>query len=125
MLAQVQADFAQFADSVGYVFSLDGGKTAIRGETLGGWAKTAVEGIVSDFQLKRVRSGIETLLASKRISSDVRAQLQSHGISGVQAKNYDAHDYVTEKREALQLLYDALHPTIATPTTVRKTKSRT
>jgi hypothetical protein len=107
MLQCVQDDLKLFAGNEGYVFSLDGGTTAIRGETLGGWAKEAVSGVVQDFQLKRVRSGIETLLASKRVSSDIRAQLQSHGISGVQAKNYDAYHYLPEKLEALNILFEA------------------
>ncbi len=91
---------------------MDGGITAIRGETLGGWAKEAVNGIVQGFQLKRVRSGVETLLASKRISKDVRAQLQSHGISGVQDRNYDAYHYLPEKLEALTVLYETLNVTV-------------
>lgn len=108
MLAAVQADLKLFADNVGLVFSNDGGKTAIRAETLSGWAKDAVNGAIENFQLKRIRSGIETLLASKRVSKDIRAQLQSHGISGVQDKNYDAYHYLPEKLEALTVLYDAL-----------------
>ncbi len=108
MLASVQNELKQFEGATGYVFSFNGGNTAIRAETLSGWAKAAVVGVIEGFQLKRVRSGIETLLASKRISSDIRAQLQSHGISGVQAKNYDAHHYMPEKLEALNVLYDAL-----------------
>jgi hypothetical protein len=30
--------------------------------------------------------------------------LQSHGIAGVQARHYDGHDYMQEKRDALALL---------------------
>jgi hypothetical protein len=30
--------------------------------------------------------------------------LQSHGLTGVQARHYDAHDYMPEKRAALELL---------------------
>ena len=61
-----------------------------------------------DFRAKRVRSGVETLLASARISSDIRGRLQSHGISGVQARHYDGHDYVEEKRQALETLFRLL-----------------
>ena len=32
----------------------------------------------------------------------VRAQLQSHGLGGVQARHYDRHDYMDEKRDALR-----------------------
>ncbi len=30
--------------------------------------------------------------------------VQSHGIAGVQARHYDGHDYMDEKRDALALL---------------------
>ena len=32
---------------------------------------------------------------------DIRAQIQSHGLSGVQTRHYDRHDYRAEKRRAL------------------------
>ena len=61
---------------------------------------SAIEG----FQLKRVRSGVETLLAGNRISREIRGHVQSHGLTGVQARHYDGHDYMREKREALEVL---------------------
>lgn len=61
-----------------------------------------------DFQTKRIRSGLETLLASARIISDIRGSLQSHGITGVQARHYDGHDYLEEKRQALETLHRLL-----------------
>lgn len=54
------------------------------------------------FQLRDLRRTCETMLASLKISSDVRAQLQSHGLGGVQQRHYDRHDYMVEKRRALQ-----------------------
>jgi hypothetical protein len=51
-----------------------------------------------------VRSGVETALASAKVSREVRGHLQSHGITGVQAKHYDAYDYLDEKRQALDTL---------------------
>jgi hypothetical protein len=32
----------------------------------------------------------------------LRAQLQSHGLGGVQDAHYDRHDYMLEKRRALE-----------------------
>lgn len=55
------------------------------------------------FQLRDLRRTCETMLASLSVSSDVRAQLQSHGLGGVQNRHYDRHDYMTEKRRALEL----------------------
>jgi integrase len=54
------------------------------------------------FQLRDLRRTCETMLAALKVSSDVRAQLQSHGLGGVQQRHYDRHDYMLEKRQALQ-----------------------
>ena len=88
-----------------YAFSTDGGDTAVFNTTLSGWAcdygkKAGIE----NFKAKRVRSGVETALASAKVSREVRGHLQSHGITGVQAKHYDAYDYLDEKRQALDTL---------------------
>lgn len=53
------------------------------------------------FDLRDIRRTVETMLASMEISKDTRAQLLSHGLSGVQASNYDKHDYTKVKRNAL------------------------
>ena len=90
-----------------FALSTDGGKSHISAITLSHWAVTAGAGI-TDFQTKRIRSGVETLLASVRVSSDIRGRLQSHGISGVQARHYDGHDYMDEKRHALETLFNLL-----------------
>ena len=87
-----------------FALSTDGGKTQLAATTLSRWAVDAASAIPG-FATKRLRSGVETLLASARVSSDTRGRLQSHGISGVQARHYDAHDYLEEKREALETLY--------------------
>lgn len=90
-----------------YLVSTDGGETHLSAMTLSNWAREAAADI-PDFQLKRVRSGIETLLAAAGVSKDIRGHLQSHGLSGVQAKHYDDHDYLPEKRKALEVLFVAL-----------------
>ena len=94
--------------SVGtYAISTDGGKTHLSGRTLSKWAVAAGAGIPG-FETKRVRSGVETLLASARIGTEVRGRIQSHGISGVQARHYDGYDYMDEKRHALEILFNLL-----------------
>ena len=90
-----------------YALSTDGGQTHVSASTLSAWAMEAAEGI-EGFQTKRIRSGVETLLASANISADHRGRLQSHGISGVQSRHYDGHDYMAEKRNALKTLLTAL-----------------
>lgn len=61
-----------------------------------------------EFTVGDLRRSVETQLAAKGVSQEVRAQLQSHGLSGVQARHYDRHDYMSEKLEALEVLYRVL-----------------
>lgn len=90
-----------------YALSTDKGVTHVAATTLSRWAVAAAPGI-KDFKAKRIRSGVETLLASVKISKDDRGRLQSHGISGVQAKHYDGYEYLDEKRNALEALHRLL-----------------
>jgi integrase len=55
------------------------------------------------FSMRDLRRTAETQMAALGISSDVRAQIQSHGLGGIQARHYDRHDYMPEKRAALEL----------------------
>lgn len=55
------------------------------------------------FSMRDLRRTAETHMAALGISSDVRAQIQSHGLGGIQARHYDRHDYMPEKRAALAL----------------------
>ena len=90
-----------------YALSTSKGKTHVAGETLSEWAALAGAGI-PDFQTKRIRSGVETALAKMKVSKDIRGRLQSHGITGVQARHYDGHDYMDDKRSALLALFNLL-----------------
>jgi integrase len=87
-----------------FAISTTRGKKPISVRTLAGWAGDIVGDAIAGFQLKRIRSGVETLLASKRVSREVRGYLQSHGLTGVQARHYDGHDYMPQKRRALDVL---------------------
>ncbi|PKO62873.1 MAG: integrase, partial [Betaproteobacteria bacterium HGW-Betaproteobacteria-17] len=87
-----------------YVFSTTKGEKPISARTLTGGAHGIVGTEIEGFQLKRIRSGVETLLAREGVSREVRGHLQSHGLTGVQARHYDGHDYIPEKRHALVLL---------------------
>lgn len=104
-----------------YVLSLDAGASPLAAASFSRWAKRAAANVawetgmdvpdVGDFQAKRIRSGVETTLASLRVSQDIRGQLLSHGVTGVQAASYDAHNYLDVKREALQTLFRFLENT--------------
>jgi hypothetical protein len=55
------------------------------------------------FSMRDLRRTAETHMAALAISSDIRAQIQSHGLGSIQARHYDRHDYMPEKRAALEL----------------------
>jgi len=55
-----------------------------------------------------LRRTAETMLAGLGVSKDDRAQLLSHGLGGVQGRHYDMHEYMEEKRRALQAWADRL-----------------
>lgn len=57
-----------------------------------------------------IRKTVETRLAAKGVSDEVLARLLSHGLGGVQARNYNAHHYDEEKRAALRKLRLLLDP---------------
>jgi integrase len=105
LITAAKRDLEACANNTPYRLSTNGGRTPIGSGNLGKWAVEALDGKISNFQLKRVRSGVETVLASARIPREYRGRLQSHGISGVQATHYDGYDYLDEKRESLETLY--------------------
>jgi integrase len=105
-----------------YAISTDGGETHLSSSTLSEWARDAAAGAgIKDFQTKRIRSGVETLLAKAGISVEIRGRLQSHGISGVQTRHYDGHDYMEEQRAALKTLHTGLTSGSEKPKASRKT----
>jgi integrase len=90
-----------------YAISMSKGAKHLSADTLARWAR-AVATDVEAFEAKRIRSGVETALAAARVNSDTRGRLQSHGVAGVQARHYDGHDYMDEKRQALESLFALL-----------------
>lgn len=107
----------------GYVLSTDGGQTPMHPTSLSSWAaETASEAGIRGFQLKRVRSGIETALAEAGVSLHIRGLLQSHGVGGVQEKHYDAHEYMPEKRAALDVLAKVLSGAVTDRAVARRRK---
>lgn len=74
----------------------------------------------SVFTLGDLRRTVETRLAAEGVSLEIRAQLQSHGLGGVQAKHYDRHDYLAEKRGALETLHRVLTGQSAKVTPIKR-----
>jgi integrase len=96
-------------NSVGvHALSTDSGITHLSAITFSNWSREAADSKIPNFTAKRIRSGVETLLAKLKFSKDLRGRLQSHGISGLQDKHYDGHDYIDEKREMLEALFKVL-----------------
>lgn len=62
----------------------------------------------ASFTLGDLRRTVETRLAAAGIQSDTLAQLESHGLTGVQWKHYNRHNYMPEKLQALQTLLDLM-----------------
>ncbi|WP_257884645.1 integrase [Variovorax sp. RO1] len=118
LLPVAVAALAECKPSGVFAISTDGGETHLAATTLSQWAKdVASEAGIKNFQAKRIRSGVETLLAKAGVSQEIRGRLQSHGISGVQARHYDGHDYMEEQRVALRTLFNVL-------TSIRPSKTR-
>ena len=104
LLTLARIDLSQLKRLGEFAISTTAGKKPISVRTLAGWARDVVGDTIDGFQLKRIRSGVETLLAAQGVSREVRGHLQSHGLTGVQARHYDGHDYMPEKRSALEIL---------------------
>jgi hypothetical protein len=49
-------------------------------------------------------------LAAQGVSREVQGHLQSHGLTGVQARHYDGHDYMREKCRALESYWLSFAP---------------
>lgn len=111
-VSQLLADLWGFNSGGTFVFSTSGGKRSIHTTSLPSifaeirqsW-KDAGGSPTADFQGRDIRRSIETRLQALGVSREVRAQLLSHSrTSGVQQKHYERHDFIPEKRVALDLL---------------------
>ncbi|MFT5314841.1 MAG: hypothetical protein ACI9UK_000666 [Candidatus Krumholzibacteriia bacterium] len=101
-----------------YVFSSNGGVSPMHTSYISDIAADVCAAMAEAKELqgepftgKVIRATIETRLMKKpyRVSSDVLARLLSHGLGGVQAKNY-AHDPLAEEMlEALEKLWRLLN----------------
>lgn len=57
-----------------------------------------------------IRKTVESRLQAVGVSREVRGYLLSHGLGGVQARHYEAHEFDAEKRAALEKLRSLLEP---------------
>lgn len=98
---------ANFQGKSPLLFSSDGVK-GLRVETVSALVNKLASEMLTrkqlreGFEMRDLRRTCETMLAALGVSSDIRAQVQSHGLGGVQARHYDRHNYMVEKRETLK-----------------------
>jgi integrase len=91
-----------------WLFSTDH-RTGMREETVSELVKNISADMVKaeearePFQLRDLRRTAETMLAKLGTGPNIRGEVQSHGLGGVQKRHYDQHDYLEEKRAALQV----------------------
>jgi len=111
----------------GYLFTLTSGITPASYESLRDHLvivraemEAAGELEKGPFTVGDLRRTIETRLAAVGVTREDRSQLQSHGLGGVQSRHYDKHEYLSEKRAALETLYSVLVGTPAKVTSIRK-----
>lgn len=110
-----------------YIFTLDAGQTPVSYSSL----RDRLRHVVADmaeageleggpFTLGDLRRTIETRLAAAGVPKDIRGRLQSHGVSGIQDRHYDRHEYIEEKRAALEMLHRLVTGEGATVTPIRR-----
>ncbi|HEX7338746.1 MAG TPA: integrase family protein [Rhodanobacteraceae bacterium] len=103
-------------DAGPFLFSVDGGAHAAVYHTLRSLMRCVAAQMVeageveTTFTPGEMRITVETRLAAAGVPMETRAQLQSHGLGGVQARYYDKHGYLAEKRAALARLRGLLAP---------------
>ena len=100
----------------GFLFTLNGGESAAGYHVVWEAVHAASQAMVDAGEVPRlftpgtIRKTVETRLAAKGVADEVLSRLLSHGLGGVQARNYNAHHYDDEKRSALSKLLAMCQP---------------
>ncbi|MFO1219839.1 MAG: integrase [Burkholderiaceae bacterium] len=109
LLPVIQRRLAQARSFEAPLFSTNG-RVTLRKETVAAIVEEIEKAMAAagelergPFSLRDLRRTAETHMAALGISRDLRAQIQSHGLGGIQARHYDRHGYMPEKRRALML----------------------
>lgn len=99
-----------------YLFTLNSGDTPAAYHVVWEATQEVAKAMVEANEVGRlftpgtIRKTVETRLAAKGTPDEVLARLLSHGLGGVQARNYNAHRYDDEKRNALKKMRALLDP---------------
>lgn len=134
LLPEVQADIARMrtTNAGDALFTLSCGAKPATHSSIGLKVREVAAAMIEagtatePFTVGDLRRTVETRLSALGVPLEVRAHLQSHGLGGVQARHYDRHDYMAEKRAALEQLHRLATGEPATVTPIKKaTKSGT
>lgn len=112
----VKALEAMRGDKGSHLFTISEGADGAAYHTVWEAVLTVSEAMVEAGEVERtfspgtIRKTVETRLAAKGVPDEVLARLLSHGLGGVQARNYNAHHYDDEKRGALRKLRTLCEP---------------
>ena len=99
-----------------YLVTLDGGKSPATVDNLGEAIEAVSAAMLEAGELSRrftpgiIRKTVATRLSAKQVAPHVRGRLQSNGKRTVQDEHYDAHDFLPEKRAALELFRSLCDP---------------
>lgn len=110
LLPEAQAALEALQGEGQYMVTVDGGESPAGYHRFWEAVSTVAQAMVEAKEVDRlftpgtIRKTVETRLAAKGIPDEVLARLLSHGLGGVQARNYNAHRYDDEKRSALRKL---------------------
>lgn len=108
MLYQKRGKLFEFSDKTDIHSKTKTGRLTLICDQVSRWATDISDNLIESgkiltpFRADAVRRTSETWFMSQRYSRELVGQLLSHGMSGVQAKHYDRHDYRQEKVEMLE-----------------------
>lgn len=123
----LQAMRAMRQDLGPYLFTVTAGESGAAYHTVQHRLRGVVDAMEAAGELEKgrftagdLRRTIETRLSAVGVQPFEMAQLQSHGLGGVQSRHYNRHDYLQEKRGALETLHRLLTGKKATVTPLRR-----
>jgi hypothetical protein len=130
LLPEVLADFARMRETNAgdALFTLSYGAKPATHSSIGLKVREVAAAMIKagtatePFTVGDLRRTVETRLSALGVPLEVRAHLQSHGLGGVQARHYDRHDYMAEKRAALEQLRNLVTGKPATVTPIKRVK---
>lgn len=124
--AALEAMQAMRQDLGPYLFTVTAGESGAVYYTVQHRLRAVVEQMKDAGELEKgpftagdLRRTVETRLSAAGLQPHELAQLQSHGLGGVQARHYNRHDYLEEKRAALETLHRLATGKKATVTNIR------